>query len=81
MDSNSHVDVGKMSKLNSFSKLIDDEKEVVVLVLRRLLEEDEVVGPLERVPLTTLVMRGPPTAMLLPPPGSGRPAGSFSLKI
>lgn len=74
---------GKMSKLKSLVSRL----KVLKFVLRR--EEFDVVGvsviggPL-RVPLTTLVMRGPPTLMLVgvedpPPPGSVGPPASFSL--
>lgn len=81
------MDVGNRSKLKSLSK------NGMGLVLRRLLllleevaevsvrDVVEVVGTFVRVPFTMLVMRGPPTPVLLPPPppGSDGPVGSFSL--
>lgn len=87
VESNSlHVDEGNRSKLKSLSK------NGIGFVLRRLLlfeEADEeevagvvdVVGAFDLVPFTILVMRGPPTPVLLPPPppGSDGPVGSFSL--
>lgn len=63
--------------------------EVVVVVeafdvVESLVREVDVVGAalFDRVPLTMLVIRGPPTPVLLvvvPPPGSVGPVGSFSL--
>lgn len=80
----SHVDEGHSSKLKSFSM-----NEKVVFEFSMLLEVVELslpeltgTPPLRAVPLTTLVISGPPTLplLVLPPPGSVGPIASLSLE-
>lgn len=98
--SNSQVDEGRKSYRSLSMYRLLKGVELAAVLMRTALDAEELSLPeltgaplplrtVDAVPLTTLVIRGPPTLLLLllllllvfwPPPGSEGPEASFSLE-